>query len=90
MAARQTTAALRCALHEDWIEEIKKTLSDLRVQGQDHANGLTQLVEQRKKQNGRLEKVEEKVMWITLAIVALVAGVGGPKALALVMSAMGK
>jgi len=89
MAARQT-AASRCAMHEGWIDEIRGTLTDLRIQGEKHSNGLAQLVEQRAKQNGRLEKVEEKVAWLIVAIVAVVAGVGGPKALALVMSTLGK
>ena len=89
MAARQT-AAMRCAMHEELIEEIRGTLTALRIQAQEHTSGLSQLVEQRKVQNGRLEKVEERVAWIILAMVAIVAGIGGPKALALVMSTLGK
>jgi hypothetical protein len=89
MAAKQP-AALRCALHEDWIAEIKDTLSDLRVQGEKHANGLEQLVEQRKIQNGRLDRVETRVALLILAFVATVSSIGGPKALAFVMAALGK
>jgi hypothetical protein len=89
MAARQT-AATRCAVHEEWIGEIKKTLMDLRLQAQEHTDGLSQLVDQRRIQNGRLEKLEMRVWAIIIALAALLGGSGVTKALAMVSASMGK
>jgi hypothetical protein len=89
MAARQT-AATRCAIHEEWISEIKGTLTGLRVQAQAHTDGLSQLVDQRRVQNGRLEKLEMRVWAIIIALAALLGGSGVTKALAMVSASMGK
>lgn len=88
--AGRTTAAARCNLHEEWISEVRTTLTDIRIQAENHSTQLGQLVEQRKIQNGRLEKVELKVWGIIIALCALLGGASLPKAFAVATAVMGK
>lgn len=76
--AGRTTAANRCSIHEDLIQTMIGTLTDIKVQGQAHTDGLArldekyrELVNQRVIQNGRLDRVEKKVYYLFLGLAAV-------------------